>query len=476
MKRSVALSLLWCLILLGGTVAGAAPVSGATQQPTSTTAQADQCASAYDRLNGRTDRSGPTVSITATAPAPGVVSLNYSVPDRQSSFTVSVPDHQDIKHVEGFEQPHTGYFKYTGDGSARIEYAVNRSFHIPDSGDPEVLPESFTAHNESVATSVIPRHDSAPFELEFPGGGYAGTTIMYVGGIDHVETISNGPNDHRVVVPSAVDPAVGNASIEGLRLGAAAIEPRHYYCESTLFLHPADVRGYAARADSVAGENWGENVPQAHTPLHEYVHLNQRYHVSDEMRWFTEGSATYLTARILYDNEELTPAEYDAHLTYWTRYYSGSNLTNSSSYLSDSRAALDRDDYLSGALVLARLDADLRANGNATIYDLFTAVGSGEPSTDYNVSAFHADYARLGGNRSEAELRTLLEQPETIEPTYVTPSARVLPDSITRHPSYTGLTPRETEIRVLPFVALLLLIVVEGVLRVRDSITGRDVD
>lgn len=474
MKRSAALSILWCIILLGGIVAGAAPVSGATQHATSTTAQADQCAPAYDRLNGRTDRDGPTVSIAATAPAPGVVSLEYTVPAEQQSFSVSVPDHQDIKHVEGFNESYSGSFDYIGDGTAQIEYAVNRSFQIHESADAEALSESFTAHNESVATSVIPRHYDAPFQLEFPDGGYAGTTIMYVGPINHVEKITNGPNRHRVVIPEAVDQTVGNASLEGLRLGAESIEPRHYYCESTLFLHPADVRGYAARADSVAGENWQENELQVHTPLHEYVHLNQRFSVSDEMQWFTEGSATYLTARILYDDGALTPEAYDAQLTYWTRGSSGSNLTNPSSYLPESGAIPDRDDYLSGALVLARLDADLRANGNATIHDLFTAVGSGAASTDYNVSAFHADYERLGGNRSEAELRTLLEQPQTIEPAYVTPSARVLPDSITRRPSFTDITPREAEIRALPFVGLLLFLAVEAVLRVRDLIAGRN--
>ena len=66
--------------------------------------------------------------VVATAPEPGVVPLNYSVPDGQSSFTVSVPEHQDIRHADGFEQPYEGYFEYTGDGSARIEYVVNRNF------------------------------------------------------------------------------------------------------------------------------------------------------------------------------------------------------------------------------------------------------------------------------------------------------------------------------------------------------------
>ena len=145
-----------------------------------------------------------------------------------------------------------------------------------------------------------------------------------------------------------------------------------------------------------------------------------------------------------------------------------------SSYLSVSETNSDQDDYLLGALVLARLDADLRANGNATIYDLFTAVGSGDTSTDYNVSAFHADYERLGGNRSEAELRTLLEQPETIEPAYMTPSARVLPDSLTRHPNYTDSTPRETEKQVFPWLVLLLPLAVEAVLRLWDSVSGCD--
>lgn len=122
---------------------------------------------------------------------------------------------------------------------------------------------------------------------------------MYVGAIDHVETLSNGPNRHRVVIPSAADSSAGNASIEGLGLGAELLKPRHS---------------------------------------------------------------------------------------------SGSDLTNSDSYLPESEAVLDRDDYTAGSLVLARLDADLRMNGDATVYGLFTAVESGDPAAEYDVSAFHDDY------------------------------------------------------------------------------------
>jgi hypothetical protein len=409
------------------------------------------------------------VSVSATSPEPGVVSLEYTVPDGQDSFTVSIPENQDIRYVDGFKQSYPGYFEYTGDGTARVEYAVNQSFRTPNVNNSNKALDTFTSHNESVATSVIPRHDGVPFRLAFPNGGYAGTSIMYVGEIAHIETITNGPNRHNVVIPAAVDPSVGNATLEGLQLGAEMIDPRHYYCESTLFIHPGNVRGYAVRADTVSGEDWQKMGPGTHTPLHEYVHLNQRYTVTDEMQWFTEGSATYLTARILYDNDLLTQTEYDAQLTYWDRFSSGSNLTNSSSYLQQSEVTLDRDDYLFGALVLARLDADLRANGNATVFDLFTAVGSGDPAAKYDVSVFHDDYEQLGGNRSEAELRLLLEQPGTeVEPAYVTPSGRLLPDSLTRHHTYTESTPRETEFRALLLFALLTILVLATAREVLD--------
>jgi len=42
MRRTTTFLLLWCLILLGGIVAGAAPVSGATPDAVSTTPQADK--------------------------------------------------------------------------------------------------------------------------------------------------------------------------------------------------------------------------------------------------------------------------------------------------------------------------------------------------------------------------------------------------------------------------------------------------
>ena len=54
MKRGTAVTALRCFILLGGIVAGAVPVSGAILNATSTTAQADQCELACDRLNVKT--------------------------------------------------------------------------------------------------------------------------------------------------------------------------------------------------------------------------------------------------------------------------------------------------------------------------------------------------------------------------------------------------------------------------------------
>lgn len=476
MRRNAALAVIWCAILLVGLVAGAVPVSGASQQATSTAAQTDECTVPYDRMNERhQDRTGSPVSVSATAPAPGVVSLEYTVPNEYDSFTVSVPDHQDIRHVEGFEELHPGYFEYTASGTAQIEYAVNRSFQIPDANGSNDLVETYTSHNDKVATSVIPYHEDGYFQLEFPDGGYAGTSVMYVGEIAHVETITNGPNRHAVVIPSAVDSSAGNASLEGLQLGTETINPRHYYCESTLFFHPGNVRGYASGADTVSGDEWKENNFASHTPLHEYVHLNQRYTVSDEMQWFTEGSATYLTARILYDNGLLTSSEYDAQLTYWDHHSSGSNLTNPSSYSPKSGATQVRDDYTAGSLILARLDADLRANGDATIYDLFTAVGSGDPAGQYDVSAFHDDYEQLGGDRSEAELRFLIEQPDTaVEPAYVTSSARVLPDSFTRHPSHTDTTPREIEAYSLVFFLGVSIIIIWSVWKPKRTTSDQD--
>jgi len=83
MKRNVAVAVFGFVILAAGVALGAAVVSGDTHQGTSHTAEVDECTAAYDLLNGGDgDPDGPTVPIAVTGPRTGVVSLEYTVPDR----------------------------------------------------------------------------------------------------------------------------------------------------------------------------------------------------------------------------------------------------------------------------------------------------------------------------------------------------------------------------------------------------------
>lgn len=442
MKRSNSLfTIVFCFILLTGSISGM--VSASENAPSGMSNEPPQeCNSAYNVLDNGYD-SGSTVTVSATAPKTGVVKLNYSVPSSVDTFSVSLSDTHDVRASQGFNESHSGFYEYNGSGRATIVYAVNRSEYIPNFGTEEQRLSTFTAGDSDFATSKIPDHDEASFQLQFPEGGFAGTSVMYIGAVDRVLTIRHGVHSLKIVIPEAANESAVNRSITGIKLGMQKLDPQHYYCESVLIFHPENVRGYSNSADGVSGDEWIKRQPGTHTPLHEYIHTQQRYRLAGEMEWFTEASATYLTARILFDNGELTPAEYDALLTAFYRYEYATNLSNPNSF-NDTRVMTD---YYKGGLILAQLDEDLRQNGNSTIYDLFEAVGDSDGDSKYNLSDFHNDYNRLGGNRSEQELRTLVSDPgTTVEPPYVTESAVFLPNSMVRGPEYTNRPPKEVEV------------------------------
>lgn len=454
-KLSLILRSSCCLLLVLSSVSGAVAITEPAPIPSTGTGQLQECNSAYDVLDDGHD-SGPPVTVSAIAPETGVVRLDYSVPEAVNDFSVSLEDTHDLQSSKGFNETHGGYFEYNGSGEAQLTYTVNRSNFTPNFGTENQRVSNFTDGESGVATTIIPHHDNAQFRIRFPQGGYAGTTIMFVGPVDRVQTIKHGSHTLHIVVPTAANETAANRSIEGLKLGMQIVEPIHQYCNSVLVFHPENVRGYTNKADSVSGDEWVNRQPGTHTPLHEYIHTQQRYDSASNMKWFTEASAEYLTARILYDSGELSATEYDALLTGFARNGNWSNFSNPSTF-SDTG---DKSEYYKGALILAQIDEDLRQNGNSTIFDLFAVVGETEDYSSYNISNFHADYQRLGGNRSEKEFRSLISDPKTtVEPPYVTEPAHILPNSIVRNAAYTDRTPKEVEIDIIKRLAILLGVV-----------------
>jgi hypothetical protein len=104
--------------------------------------------------------------------------------------------------------------------------------------------------------------------------------------------------------------------------------------------------------------------------IHEYVHTRQGFELTPEMRWFREGSATYLSGRLLEEQYEGVGERDVRSRLDATADYRKTALANRSAW-DGSRA-----DYYRGARLLYAVDGAVRtgSHGNSTLVDVFRAM------------------------------------------------------------------------------------------------------
>jgi hypothetical protein len=104
------------------------------------------------------------------------------------------------------------------------------------------------------------------------------------------------------------------------------------------------------------------------TWVHEYIHAQQNFNLAPEMWWFTEGSAEYLTHRIMQEQSPITEQSVRADLLK-QKQYDGTTLANPSDW-----SGTDvQTEYTAGSRLLYRIDEQIRSgsNGRYTLVDVF---------------------------------------------------------------------------------------------------------
>lgn len=431
-RRGVRLGSVVIIVLLIGVVA--------VGISTAATISSNPPANCYQDRQPREGAAGveldaPPLRVTVRALGDGVVELRYENPDAVESFTVSPRSSNQVLETHGFEQ-------ITGSRSLKhqhtsnevlLRYQVNRSGEriLNSKGNPTT--NRYSNVGGKVATSEIPIHDAsenAEFRFTFPQGGYAGGRVMYIGPLDKVESIRYGCHSVTVVIPKAVNESFVDQALPVVRDAVRNRSLGGYPSESTLFFHPGNVRGYSVGTDGVSGDNRHPKKIGGLTPLHEYIHTRQLNPISQPIEWYREGSATYLTARFLYDTGRISATEFDATTYRVANYAKWVNLTNQAAYDSDG----NQQNYATGYMVLASMDEDMRDSGNGSVYDLNRQLMSGNPySEDVRFDDFYGSYRKFGGARSKGEILALLSDPSMqASPPYQTEPAYILPASLTR--------------------------------------------
>lgn len=444
------------VVLFAGAAVGASGVVAGTGAGTAE--PPDECHTPPDPFVDRSSDSS-TITVDVRPAGAGTVELVYRSPGQGDTFTVHPTEYHEPVEREAFEATDYGSFEYDGSGEdARLVLAVDRSEWNTGFGTED---QAFANHTDGDHNSVvtrIPSHSDGTFSPHFPEGGTRGSSILFAGEITEEERITHGAHTLRVVRAEGANSEAFEEALPGLRAGGERLEPRSYRCESLMVVYPDHVRATAIRTDSFVSHEWVDDAFTRHPPLHEYVHNNQQYRLASEMEWYTEGSAVYVTARLLLDEGLVETPAYNGFLGSTERDAEWVDLTDPNAIEASGEGAdADRADYTAGALVLAELDRDLRENGNATVFDLFTEVGGTDDHARYNISHFHADYRAFGGTYSEAEVRALLSDPDVEATTpYHTKSGYILSDEHTRSADAI-FAPRELELLIGLFAVVMLL-------------------
>jgi hypothetical protein len=348
----------------------------------------------------------------------GVVVANYTRLDIWSRSTVrlSLPAGYTVESATGFDVDNSSNrtgLDFNGETDDPSFVYQARNVEHAKSGELERSIKPYHDSSTKYATSIIPSHGGGPFLVEFPNGGHIGSTLMRVGPVDRVETISHGCHTIEIVVPEGADNEAVDRSIEQLTTVQRSFKGGGYNAKATLFVHPDHNNGFgtATGEDVVYGDQWDQKADGLSTPVHEYIHTRQHMDVSKDMWWYIEASASYHTARSLYDSDHLTAAEYDYTLAQFTRTNSSGDLTNWRTW------PTEQFPYDYGGVYLSVLDADLReaTDGKSTMKDVFRDLNQRD---EVDTQAFARSLQRHGLNRTQADVEANLSNPNELTPAY----------------------------------------------------------
>lgn len=350
------------------------PVVATSDGPDTAQSAPRECVTPPDR--SVSSEANATVTGTAASSDDGTVTITYDIdPETEAGTDLTIPRTERLEFVEtnGFESTDSDAFSPLLAGSSP-GLRVNRSadehwieYRTTAVTDGESASDPYPRADEW-AIAPIPRHTGERVFLEPADTGYVGSSTLYLGAFER-ESRTVGCQTFAVVVPAETGSSFdADARLTDLASAARTI-PGQKYETVHVFVSPAElggdrpVRGFVRDQENeiVVAEEPG-TLPMSVVWIHEYVHTLQEYRPQSDLEWTTEGVATYAALETAVDAGRITPLEYDLAL-------SGLNRTDSADgSLTNASAALAP--YSRGTVVLARIDADLEAHSEKTIYDV----------------------------------------------------------------------------------------------------------
>lgn len=350
--RAFVLFLVVLLILPG---LGATVVEGSA-------ANDSKCISESDHQVG-----SPSLPATVSQPnnTTDTIRISYEAQRTSLGFKVRIPPESELVQKVGFEKRNAreGYY-YTGVDRPFIEYRPREGSNVWR-----------MMREEQWTFSPMPEHYGANVIFNPSPSGVVGDQYVYLG---NYSSYSESVGCHTITVivsDASQDEISGREILDTLVYAAQNVAVSHRYDEVRIFALPTRP-DLSVHGTAYENEAWiwsqGGSVNDSHIAVHEYIHTRQAFDSSGiaGMLWFTEGSAEYLSLRIIHERGILSASRYNEILREGSEL--NATLTNRSTW--PNRGVK----YTRGGAFVAILDSKLRGatGGEYTVVDLIRTINT----------------------------------------------------------------------------------------------------
>jgi hypothetical protein len=411
------------LVVLSTLVAVAGPAVGAATeiQPQVQTNNASHPA------KSNSSQSAERINITYTlrkAPSKTgevLVTANIALPSDVSSLHIAPPDDATVRQTHGFEHDEGGALAWEWNESQRhVSITYLTSVNATSDNDVVSVGTGQWALFDWRTVGLDWEYDrtnngneTEPIEVaRVAEKGVAGPNFAYLGASQtYTRTVNE--TTIQLIVPKVAQPAsTPQTMLSALTKAERSLQMSAQTDHVDVFIAPPPI-SVSGLAGGIA-QNGHRDIlvhqsARLATPdnvlLHEYIHTQQDYTTSEEMKWVIEASAEYYAALLAYQQGLISYEEFHSYVESET--YPSAILFDSDSWSSSLVP------YRKGMGVLAALDAKIRtlSNGTHSLADVFRHLNQHEGTVTYDVFATYV--AQAAGESLTGWLDKYVKSPAT---------------------------------------------------------------
>lgn len=297
-----------------------------------------------------------------------VIRIQYNTERYTGSFQIMLPSAVKKVDKNGFSyNEEENLFEFEGGDFPYIEYKIGI--------EGENL--QYTS-KENWVFAPVPTHVGVGVTLNPRPAGVIGDHFLYIGNNTQYST-SIGCHAINLVIAEGSDLETSPTKIlDTLEYTADYLDVGHKYDQVTIFLTPGSAKppypGFARDNEAWVKSNGivGPEYRQLRTTLHEYIHTRQAFGGTTlaEMKWFHEGMADYYSFRVLVEEDQIPPSNYNQWLVNGSEM--NAILNNPDSW--DSELV----QYNRGGAYLAVLDEKIKQRSSNSLMDVIKEINGNE--------------------------------------------------------------------------------------------------